>query len=570
MFHEALYCERLKHEEFEQAGHSLQEAFMRAEDLRTGEVLIPTGEGGFPLFAGSRMMIMGTRSLGQMQEDVYRILGVEKAGGFLFQHGYDAGLATAMAMADLYDWESDEEWLKAGTILRSVAGLAHERVDTLAFHRGDNTLRMEGSWRDSLEATQRLRQKGTSADPVCHILSGVSSGYASGCLGSEVWVREVSCRAQGHRVCRFEGRPLHEWDEEPGTKGPFHALDSMETTMERLREQLRQAWKEVENHRAELSSLKETSRAGPDPAEGLVFRSDAMAQVMALAERVASTDATVLIHGESGTGKEVLVRFIHRHSARREESLLAVDCAALPENLLESELFGHVKGSFTGADRDKTGLFVEAAQGTLLLDEVAELPLTLQAKLLRSLQERVVRPVGSVKPQPVHARIIASTNRDLKVMVQEGSFREDLYYRLAVIPILVPPLRERRQDILPLARHFLERFRPQGEPGFSPEAVRMLTSYSWPGNVRELENAVEHASILAGADRIMPEHLPEVAKAGEELLLDSLASDLPSQEELVRRYTERVLAHTKGNRTQAAKILNVHLSTLWRRLKPNG
>ena len=539
---------------------------MRAEDLRTGEIFIPRGEGGFPLFAGSRIMIMGTRSLGQMQEDVFRILGEKEADALFFRHGYEAGLATAMAMADLYDWDSDEEWIKAGLALCSMAGLAHEKFEKFEFHAEKKQVHMKGTWRDSLEATQWLRQKGKSPVPVCRILSGWASGYASGCLGTEVWVRELSCRAQGHRVCRFEGQALSAWSLEPEALGPFRALDSMEATMERLRNQLRDAWSEVESHRAELQGLKR-QWGSPEPDQGFVFRSEAMAQVKALAERAADTDASVLISGESGTGKEVLMRFIHRFSSRRDKPLRTVDCAALPESLLESELFGHVRDAFPGADHDKKGLLTEAGDGTLFLDEVAELPLTLQAKLVRVLLEKAVSPVGEGNAEPVHARIIAATNRDLKKMVREERFRDDLYYRLAVIPVNIPPLRGRCADVLPLARFFLERFRP-GHPGFSSEAIRRMASYGWPGNVRELENAVEHASVLAGEDRIMPEHLPAALMENDAHPLDTLVSDLPTQEEMIRRYTELVLKRTGGNRTQTAKILNVHVSTLWRRLKP--
>ena len=542
-----------------------REKAMRADDIRTLEVFVPRGEGGFPVFAGSRMMILGTRSVGRMQEDLERILGPEQAATLLARHGYEAGMATAMAMGDLYEWDTDEECLRAGVLLRTMAGLAHERVSRLEIEPERGALRIEGTWRDSLEASQWLRKRGRSEEPVCHILAGWASGYASACLGGEVWVRETSCRAQGHPHCRFEGRPVGDWDEAPETMRPFRVRESMEDTMERMRGQLRQAWAEVAAHRAQIQRLRERWQTS-DGEEGFVYRSDAMAQVRALAERVAPTNATVLISGESGTGKEVVVRFIHRSSERSGEPFLAVDCAALPENLLESELFGHVKGAFTGADRDKRGLFVEAGGGTLFLDEVGELPVTLQAKLLRALQERSVRPVGGTRSEPVGARIVAATNRDLQAMVQEGGFRQDLYYRLAVIPIRLPPLRERRDDILPLARCFLERFRPS-HPGFSPEAVRKMTAYRWPGNVRELENAVEHACVLAGEDRILAEHLPPAVSQGTTGPLESLTADLPSEAELIRRYTRHVLAHTRGNRSQAAGILDIHVSTLWRRLR---
>ena len=328
----------------------------------------------------------------------------------------------------------------------------------------------------------------------------------------------------------------------------------------------------LDKTRAEMSGPPRKSRHHkpevhwPEADSGLIFRSESMGRVLVLAEKVAPTSATVLILGESGTGKEVLARFIHRHSGREKAPFLAINCAALPPNLLESELFGHQKGAFTGADADKNGLFVEAGQGTLLLDEVGELPPELQAKLLRALQEREVRPVGGVKDIPVKARIIAATNHDLREMVAQNRFREDLYYRLAVFPMLVTPLRQRRQDILLLARHFLSRLIPD-HPGFSPQAVRMMETYPWPGNVRELENWVEYAVVLAGNSRIMPDHLPQTGVPDGHQPAANLILNQPTCEELERRYIQLVLDQTGGNKTEAARILGLSISTLWRRLK---
>ncbi|MBW1893327.1 MAG: sigma 54-interacting transcriptional regulator [Deltaproteobacteria bacterium] len=537
---------------------------MLAEDLRSREVLVSKGSGGFPVFASSRIMVMGTRSLGHMQEDMIGILGEKTATTIMGRHGYEAGMATAMAMAELYDWDSDIEWFKAGVVLRSMAGLAHEKLSSLEFDREASVFHVKGEWRDSLEATQWLRQHDQSSDVVCCLLSGWASGYASACMGKEIWVKETSCRAQGNRGCRFEGRPAEEWSLAPEDKPHFLDRNSMEDTMTRMRHQLKQAWKEVENHRVEIQSLRGQLES-PEATENFVYRSEEMERVRALAEKVASTGSTVLITGESGTGKEVLVRYIHRNSDRHDHPFLAIDCAAIPKNLLESELFGHVKGAFTGAERDKRGLFVAAGSGTLFLDEIGELPLELQAKLLRALQERVVRPVGGIKAEEINARIVAATNRDLGEMVTRGSFREDLYYRLAVIPIHVPPLRQRRQDILPLARYFLKCFCP-GHSGFTPEFVRKISTYDWPGNIRELENAVEHASVLAGKEQLCPEHLPLSVVKGSDTSISEMMAAWPTEAELIRSYVKRVLKHTNENRTQAAQILNINASTLWRRL----
>ena len=295
-----------------------------------------------------------------------------------------------------------------------------------------------------------------------------------------------------------------------------------------------------------------------------------MARLKTLCQQVAPTKMTVLIQGESGTGKEVLARLIHDYSDNKNEPFLALNCAALTPNLLESELFGYVKGAFTGAEKNKRGLFVEAGKGTLFLDEVGELPMELQGKLLRVLQQREVRPVGGVKHIPVAARIIAATNRDLTEMINAKSFRKDLYYRLSVFPLLIPPLRDRRQDILLLARHFLSRI-DQHHPGFSPQAIRCMEAYEWPGNVRELENWIEYAVVLSGGKLILPEHFPSLSNNNvDNASLSTLALDFPTCDEMQQRYVSLVLKHTANNKSEASRILGIGSSTLWRYLKRNS
>ena len=260
----------------------------------------------------------------------------------------------------------------------------------------------------------------------------------------------------------------------------------------------------------EIDQLRAQVR-GKFSFENIIYASPAFNRVLELVRKVAATDASVLIEGESGTGKELIARAIHSASSRRNQPFVAVNCGALPEGLLESELFGHARGSFTGAVAAKRGLFEEAHDGTLFLDEIGEMSPALQVKLLRALQQGEVRRVGENRPVKVNARIIAATNKDLKAAVAKETFRDDLYYRLKVFPILIPPLRERKEDILPLAEFFLKRVREKHKGrarSFSPEAARTLLSYGWPGNVRELEHAVERAIILCSDEEIRPEDLP--------------------------------------------------------------
>jgi len=293
-------------------------------------------------------------------------------------------------------------------------------------------------------------------------------------------------------------------------------------------------------------------------------------EMLKLAEHVAPTDSTVLIQGESGTGKEVVARYIHDLSNRADGPFLSINCGALPESLLESELFGHVKGSFTGAVRDKQGLFAAARGGTFFLDEVGEMPPSLQVKLLRVLQEREVIPVGATEAIPVDVRIIAATNRDLEEEIRRGNFRSDLFYRLNVIALMLPPLRDRRDDLLLLLENFLQRLGDEArtEPkALSQEALDAVMVYEWPGNVRELENALEHACVLSRGPLIEPQHLPErITKRRKEPLVAERSYLNPTLEVIERAYIMWVLQAEGGNKTRAAEVLGIDPSTLYRKL----
>jgi two-component system response regulator HydG len=292
-----------------------------------------------------------------------------------------------------------------------------------------------------------------------------------------------------------------------------------------------------------------------------------------LAETAGPTDSTVLISGESGTGKEVLARYIHELSSRAEGPFVSINCGALPENLLESELFGHVRGSFTGAVRDKQGLFVAAKGGTFFLDEVGEMSPATQVKLLRVLQEREVIPVGATEPVPVDVRIVAATNRDLDDEIRRGGFRSDLFYRLNVITLHLPPLRERADDVPLLAEHFLKRFNATRgrELRLSPDTMGVLQSYDWPGNVRELENALERAAVMTAGDEIVPVALPaRITERAPQPLVQASLPPNPTLEIIERAYIHWVLQSEGGNKTRAAEVLGIDPSTLYRKLLRYG
>jgi DNA-binding NtrC family response regulator len=321
-----------------------------------------------------------------------------------------------------------------------------------------------------------------------------------------------------------------------------------------------------------IKKLRDTVKH-PKSFDNLVGESPAMEELFTKISRIADSEASLLITGESGSGKELAARAVHMHSRRKRQPLITVNCAAMPGQLLESEFFGHKKGAFTDAKEHSKGLFLEADQGTLFLDEVGEIPLELQPKLLRALEERCVRPIGETVERPFDVRIIAATNRDLESAVEDGLFREDLFYRLNVINIEMPPLRSRGADILLLAGKFIDHFSTRQNKaitGLSDATAEKLLEYTWPGNVRELRNAIEHAVALTNFEKIMPGDLPEKIRHFKKnyiVLGTEDPMELITMEEMERRYIMHVLKTAGGNRTLTARILQIDRKTLYRKLQ---
>ncbi len=328
-------------------------------------------------------------------------------------------------------------------------------------------------------------------------------------------------------------------------------------------------------HRALREEVKRLRKAvdGTQRFEEILGSSPPMLKMCELVTRVADTETTVLITGESGTGKELVAKALHAKSARRDGPFVAINCAAMPESLLESELFGHVKGAFTDARTSRPGLFIRASKGTLFLDEIGEMPGGMQAKLLRASQERTVRPVGGDQEHPFDTRILAATNRDLETEVEEKRFREDLFYRINVVRAHVPPLRARGGDILLLAQHFLERYATQSHRaviGMTSAAADRLLSYPWPGNVRELQNCIERAVALSQFDQIGVDDLPEKIRDYKTVRINIESNDpaeLLPMDEVERRYILKVLEAVGGNKTLAAQVLGFDRRTLYRKLE---
>jgi len=310
------------------------------------------------------------------------------------------------------------------------------------------------------------------------------------------------------------------------------------------------------------------------PIPSLVGTSPAMRDLSMMIRRVADVDATVLVTGESGTGKELVARALHELSPTRKDApFVAINCGAVPANLLESELFGHVKGAFTDAKVSRAGLFLQAKGGTIFLDEIGEMPLEMQVKLLRVLQQRTVRPVGGDEEVSFEARVITATNRDLETEVEEGRFREDLFYRINVVAITVPPLRSRGADVVALAQHVVQKVAGRSHkpaPVINPEAARKLLAYDWPGNVRELENSIERAVAMCGTGEILPQHLPRKILEHQPARIElhtAVPAEMITLEEMERRYVRQVLASVNGNKTHAARVLGIDRRSLYRRLE---
>jgi DNA-binding NtrC family response regulator len=324
---------------------------------------------------------------------------------------------------------------------------------------------------------------------------------------------------------------------------------------------------ETRGLRAEVNALRQPSAQGWEFGR-MMGKSASMREVFSLIEKVAPSSATVLVNGESGTGKEMVARAIHDMSPRSGAPFVAINCSAIPEGLLESELFGHAKGAFTGAAGAKKGLFAEAHGGTVFLDEIGDMPVSLQAKLLRVLQERSIRPVGESAVRDIDVRVVAATHRDLKAAIAAGRFREDLYYRLSVIPVMLPPLRQRREDIPLLAGHFLRKYASLNGSRvreFAPEALQALVGMRWEGNVRELENAVERAVVLASGPRVERSDLPSDDGGDAEDFFARTVMSLPTLEDLENRYMRYVLEKVGGRKDKASRILGINRRTLLRR-----
>jgi DNA-binding NtrC family response regulator len=540
---------------------------MRVEDLHHKELLELDPEGGVIRFAGQRALLVDAVAMGLLRQYLVENFGLTAARAVLTQFGFAHGWRMATAMETDFSWDSNAEWRIAGSHIYSLEGLFRTEEGS------DDPLSKNGAMLlASYEAEQHLLHFGRSDSGVCWTICGLMSGYVSHTAGREIYVLEDRCLGQGHAACRLLGRTPEDWADEHAEELVFfdagRLKECLDVSLSRVTETLKAAEKKLRAHHQALV------RAVPDVEEplGFVAKSPKMQQVVDLARRVAKVDATVLITGESGVGKERISRFIHDESTRAAGPFIAVNCGAITETLLESELFGHTRGAFTGAVSDRPGLFEAANGGTLLLDEIGEVSPRMQVKLLRVLQEREIRRVGETKNRAVNVRILAATNRDLAEGVAEGTFRQDLYYRLKVVELHVPPLRERRDDILPLGRLLLADAAVRMArkiSGLAPSAADQLLRYEWPGNVRELENAMERAVVLALGSRVDLEDLPEEIRRASPKPV-AIEGTVKPLSEIEKAYILEVLELNGGNQTRTAEQLRIGSATLYRKLKRYG
>jgi two-component system, NtrC family, response regulator HydG len=478
--------------------------------------------------------------------------------------GYGIGERLAKQVQEAFPKAGLELWVTMAREIAQSVGLA--KVDLISREFNPKTKRYLAQIQitNSFEADVHLEEFGEVPFPVCNLSSGFTAGLLSTLLGSPIYAKEIKCRAMGDDACVFENRDEKSWKEEA------HRLRSI-FQPQSIKDRIHQT--SQPGIKAESDAPHYQKRFHAMMKRPFVFRSPQMNNIVDQVAMLSDLSSPVLIAGESGTGKDHIAQLLHDMGNRRDQPYIPLNCAAVPEQLLESELFGHKKGAFTGADRDHQGLMESGNGGTLFLDEIGEMPLGLQAKLLRVLQDGLVRPVGSSQSKKVDVRIVAATNAELEQMVRDGSFREDLFYRLNVFTLTVPPLRERHEDILPLINHFMEYHAGKHNkqvPLYDQKVISMLYHHQWSGNVRELSNLVERLVVFAEGQTVTTDLLQSQLSPHSAGTLDEEGVPNGTLEEIEKRVILKTLEQFHGQRAETARKLGISTATLWRKLKTYG
>lgn len=548
-----------------------------AQDL-TGQLKFQTAQGKIWL-GEQRVLLMTLPALATFRMEVLQILGMERTKAFFMRLGYTNGISDAELARKLRPDGSDMDMFMAGPQLHMLRGMVKAEPIKVELDRKTGHFYAEMLWYDSWEVEICLSDLGMLSEPACWSLLGYACGYASSIMDQEIIFREVTCRGCGQEQCRIVGKPAQEWEDYEEFRKYFK-LDSMI-------EELYELHSKIDVLRNDLYAT--------DAFGDAVGKSDVFMRVCQLANKASNSNVSVLLTGETGVGKELMARGVHVNSPRANEPFVAVNCATIPPDLIEAELFGVEKGAFTGASHSRKGRFERADKGTIFLDEVVELSPRAQAALLRVLQEGELERVGGEKTRKVDVRLIAATNENLEQAVKAGRFRADLYYRLNVFPVEIPPLRERKQDIPLLAEYFVkkhEALHGKKTLGFSSRAMNALMVYGWPGNIRELENVVERGIILAenrchiessqlfryieeceeepGSAVSDDGSLAPTASATDRQLVDQLLDADFNLEQLEINLMTKALERAGGNVTKAAKTLGLSRPALDYRLKKSG
>lgn len=432
-----------------------------------------------------RMLLVHANAQGGMRKELIDTLGMDRARGLLIRMGFASGMHDAEVFSRRDQGATDYEAFMTGTQLHTLEGIVKVTTLKLEADRAAGRYYGEFLWENSWEGQWHRHQYGTHSEPVCWSQIGYACGYTTALMGRPILYKEIECVGKGDNSCRIVGKPIEEWDDAADYLRIFN--------QESIADQLIDLQTQVVQLRSVINEKEKL------PAD-IVGNSPAFRVAYGLLKQASNSQITVLLLGETGVGKEVFARSLHEMGARRNESFIAINCAAIPHDLVESELFGVEKGAFTGALNTRPGRFERAHGGTLFLDEIGDLPLSAQVKLLRVLQEGEIERLGGQKVRKVDVRLVAATNVDLKQLIKEGKFRSDLYYRLNAFQINIPPLREREEDIPLLAHRFIEKYSAiHGKrlTGFTDKAMRAILAYPWPGNIRELMNMVERGVILA-------------------------------------------------------------------------
>ncbi|MEN9985632.1 MAG: hypothetical protein RI925_1134 [Pseudomonadota bacterium] len=544
--------------------------YPKNQDLR--ELVRFSCETGHIWLAESRMLMLHASAMALLRRELIQQVGPELARNLLTRVGYQSGMNDAEIARKIRGSANPQDAFVVGPQLHMLEGSVKVIPVRMAFDQAAGQFDGEFLWEGSWEADAHVRDFGHTDDPMCWMQIGYASGYTSAFMGQFILFKEVECAAAGRSHCRIVGKPLAEWEDAEDYRH-FFAQDSIQTQLQALQHQV---------------EVLRRSAQHP-PCDGMIGSATNFRHACHLIHRAAASAVTVLLQGETGVGKERFARLLHKQSPRREQPFIAVNCAAIPENLIESELFGVEKGAYTGAQHTRMGRFERADGGTLFLDEIGELPLAAQAKLLRVLQEGEIERLGDQKVRKINVRLVAASHVDLKQAVADGRFRADLYYRIHVYPVVIPPLRERRSDIPLLAEAIIERLTALHEKpvcGITDKALRALQAQAWPGNVRELENTLELGLILAdpgGAielNHLFPLHsepdhtgldrqgnLQADSHTSRAALYEQMLASGLNFDDIERGFLDHAVRKADGNLSRAARMLGMTRPQLAYRLK---